>query len=292
MRFGEDLSGVGVRAPKALFVVSAFIAVSSVQAAAVSLNPVGDGWVGASPVSSAVDVQGSGFVLAQPNPTDPASFVFSEFGAYRLTKADQVSQFGSRDLTLTYSVSGLLDPATGGLLFTAGAFNLYADSNANFGATSNNPFVVFGANDGELIASFSIGSGGGTAYGQVQMIGQAIAGSVRPGYFFSAAGEDLSVSGNLEFVVDIGNVIDLAPSVTVVSEIVCKASGFPGPGCNGSEYANTPYYFVVKDGGLATLSTSSAVPEPGSLALTLFGLTGVGAFSRRSRKRERPAAAT
>ena len=282
-------SAVRRRCLGAVFLLCSLAAFSTAHASVASLNVAGDGWAGAMPVSAPVNVQGSGFVLAQPNPGNPASFVFSELGAYRLTQPDGVSALGSRDLTLTYSVSGLLDPVTGGLSFSSGAFSLYADTQFNFASSSSNPLVVFGANDGDLIASFQIGSGGGFAYGGVHMAGQAIAGTIRPGYFFSAAGDDLSVSGNLQFVVDIGNVLDDAPSATVVSEIVCKGFGFPGPGCDSSSYANTPYYFVVKDGGLASLSSADAVPEPGSMALALFGLTGVGAFVRRTRKSESPA---
>ena len=288
MMSGNSASRVRGLCLSAVFLVCSLAALSTAQASVVSLNVAGNGWAGAIPVSAPVNVQGSGFVLAQPNPVNPASFVFSELGAYRLTQPDGLSPLGSRDLTLTYSVSGLLDPLTGGLIFSGGAFSLYADAQFNFASSSSNPLVVFGANDGDLIASFQIGSGGGSAYGRVHMAGQAIAGSILPGYFFSAAGDDLSVSGDLQFVVEIGNVIDDAPSATVVSEIVCKGFGFPGPGCDGSNYFNTPYYFVVKDGGLATLSSADAVPEPGGMALALLGLTGVGAFTRRARRREKP----
>jgi len=283
MKFGTAVLNSRTRSlcSNAMFVLCSMAAVTAAQASAVSLNVAGDGLAGAIAYSQGLNVQGSGFVLAQASATGVS---FSELGAYQMVQADGTSPIGSRDVTLLYSAGGQIDPLTGALSFTSGAFNLYADMNINFASASSDPVVIFGANDGDLIASFQISSGNGTPYGQVHMTGQAVAGSIRPGYFFSSSGDDLSLSGNLQFVIDIGNVLDDAPSAAVVSEIVCKATGLPLPGCDGTPYFNTPYSFVVKDGGLATLSSADVVPEPGSMALALFGLTGVGAFARRSRR--------
>lgn len=266
---------------KTALAIAALAGVSSAQAGIVQFNPTGAGSAGAIPVTSAINVNGSGFVLTLPNPYDPTSFLFSETGAYQLTQPDGSSPIGAHDITLTYSVMGILNPQNGALSFSTGAFNLYSDATFNFGTGSNNPSVVYGANDGPLIASFLISPGFGNASGNVHLQGAAIAGSILPGYFFSSSGIDLSVTGNLQFAVDIGNDIDLAPSATVVSELVCKAAAFPDPGCSGGDYSNTPYYFVVSDGGATSLST---IPEPGSGSLVFAGIAGLGLLSRRSRK--------
>lgn len=268
----------------AAIAVAALAVASSAQASVIEFNPSGTGFPGAIPVSSGIDVHGSGFVATGPDPSNPGSYIFSETGAYQLTQADHTSPIGTRDITLTYSVMGAVNPGTGALSFTAGSFNLYSDPTFNFGSTSSNPSVVFGANDGVLIASFLISGGTGQANGTVHLNGDAIAGSIRSGYFFSSSGEDLSLSGKLQFAVDIGNKI-VSPTANEISEIICKTSVYPIPGCGGGDYANTPYYFAVRDGGAVSLSSS--VPEPGSLALAFAGLMGLGLSSRRARKEQR-----
>lgn len=264
--------------------LAALIGAPSALASVIQFNTSGAGSTGAMLVDSAIGVHGTGFVMVQPDPTNPMGYVFSETGAYQLTQADGSTPIGAHDVTLAYSVTGALNPVTGALSFTTGFFNLYSDPIFNFGTASDNPAVVFGANDGALIASFLISAGTGSASGNVHMEGDAIAGSIRTGFFFSSIGEDLSQSGRLHFDLDINNVADLSPSGTAISELVCKASHFPGPGCNGTDYFNTPYYFVVTDGGTAFLSTP--VPEPGSMALAFAGLAGLGFSSRRSSRKK------
>ena len=266
----------------AAIAVTALAGVSSAQASVIKFNPSGTGFPGAIPASPGIDAHGSGFVTTGPDQSNPGNYVFSETGAYQLTQADRTSPIGTRDITLMYSVMGAVNPGTGALNFTGGSINVYSDSAFNFGSASSNPSVVFGANDGVLIASFLLSGGSGQANGTARFNGNAIAGSIRSGYFFSSTGEDLSQTGNLQFAVDIENIV-VSPTANEISEIICKTSAYPIPGCNGGNYANTPYYFAVRDGGTVNLSTT--VPEPGSMALAFAGLMGLGLSSRRARKK-------
>ena len=262
--------------------VTALVGVSSAQAGVIEFNPSGTGFPGAIPASSGIDVHGSGFVTMGQDQNNPGNYIFSERGAYQLVQTDHTSPIGTHDITLTYSIMGAVNPATGALSFTAGSFNLYSDPTFNFGTASSNPSVVFGANDGVLIASFLISGGSGQANGNAYFNGNAIADSIRSGYFFSSTGEDLSLTGNLHFSVDIGNSV-VSPTTNELSELICKNPVFPTPGCGQGNYANTPYYFAVRDGGTVNLSTT--VPEPGSMALAFAGLMGLGFSSRRTRKK-------
>lgn len=268
----------------ATIAVTAIAGVSSAHAGVIELNPSGTGFAGAIPVSSGINAHGSGFVAMGPDLSNPANLIFSETGAYQLTKADGISPIGTHDITLTYSVVGTLELQTGALNFTAGSFNLYSDPTFNFGTTNSNPSVIFGANDGTLIASFLISSGRGMPNNTVHLNGDATTGSIRSGYFFSSTGEDLSLTGNLQFAVDIGNMV-VSPTANEISEIICKTSAYPVPGCGAGDYANTPYYFAVRDGG--TVNLSSTIPEPGSMALAFAGLMGLGLSSRRAKNSSR-----
>src|ERR1035437_7663902 len=229
---------------KIALVFAAMIGASSAQAGYIQVNSSGTGLAGATALTSPIAVNGSGFVATQANPGNPLAPFFSEVGAYQLTQADGVSLLGSHDLTLAYLITGTVDMLTG-IASSSGSFNLYSDANFNFGSASADPSNMFGATDGTLIGSFRIASGIGAANGTMHLTGSAIAGALLSGYFFSETGEDLSQSGNLQFDINIGNHIDLNPSATVISEIICKPSGYQVPGCVGGNYENTPFFFAV-----------------------------------------------
>jgi hypothetical protein len=222
---------------------------------------------------------GSGFVVLQANPADAGNPFFMETGAYELTQPDGVTPLGMRDLTLTYTVGGSVNLMTGVVTFSGGVASLFADDAFNFGSASSDPGVVLGANDGTRVASFAIASGGGFGGGQIHLEGTSF-GPLAPGYVFVGS-TDLALAPAIHFDADIGNAINLAPSATLVTELACKG-GFPGPGCNGTPYENTPYYFIVSDGASVVLS---AVPEPSSVTLFLSGLAGIALFAIRRNRR-------
>lgn len=69
------------------------------------LNPEGSGASGAVPIT-ALNVGGVGFVQIIPDSSNPTQFTFLEHGAYQAVQSDGTTPFGTRDLTITYSVSG------------------------------------------------------------------------------------------------------------------------------------------------------------------------------------------
>ena len=99
------------------------------------------------------------------------------------------------------------------------------------------------------------------------------------GYLFDANGQDLASADNVLMQLAIYNQPTL-PDALLVSEIVCGMAGSTGPGCDGSAFANTPFAFVVSDGGSLALSS---VPEPGSLGLLLAGLGMIPVVAKRRR---------
>jgi opacity protein-like surface antigen len=121
------------------------------------INPDGTG-AGSATTVSTLDVGGAGFVQILPD-IDGPTFQFVEHGAYQVLKA-----FGTRDLTVTYSVSGTGDfwnPAA--LRFTSGAIDLYADPISDFASAASN----YGADNGTHVARFSVFDGGVTPFGMV-----------------------------------------------------------------------------------------------------------------------------
>lgn len=247
------------------------------HANAVLFDPSGAGNVNAVAMADS-GLYGNGFVTTIGNTQNASQFYFIEQGAYHLSQTTFASVQNNHDITALYSVIGIGTLGSTQLSFVGGSVALYADSNFNFGTASPNSPVVFGANDGTQIATFAITGGGGYAGVGAQVQGQAVTGSVAQGYFFAQDGSDLAQSGAINVSLNIANSIDYVPSATVVSEIVCKASQFPGAGCDGTPYANSPYYFTVADAGTVTLTTS--VPEPTTGVLISAGLIALAAVRR------------
>lgn len=235
------------------------------------INTSGLGLTGATAVSE-VQVGGVGFIQLQP--LSETKFSFIEHGAYRLAMP------GTQEITVTYSVGGsglFANPFA--LHFNSGSINLFADPNFDFATDAS----TYGADNGTFLGSFSIFDGGVTQTGMVKLSARLDMGSLLSGYFFDADGKDLANAGNVLMQLGVFNETT-TPDALLVSEIVCGLSGYAGPGCDGTPYANSPMAFTVRDGGMVSLA---AVPEPGTSALLVAGL-GLIPFAMR---RRRPAAA-
>lgn len=237
----------------------------------VLINTVGTGVSAALTTSPSVLTYGSGYIETAPS---GAGSTFVEHGAYRLIGADGVSPFGAQDITAVYSLFGRANDATSPVGVSGGQIDLYADANFDFGTAGLDPSVVFGANNGRLIASFNVASGvfyptSATSFaGSVSA--QAIAGSMASGYFFSANQDDLAFSNALMLTLNVASSINFAPTAAELTDIVCKQSGTCVAPAAGA--------FTVRDQGTVILT---AVPEPASYAMLLAGLGLLGMAARR-----------
>jgi hypothetical protein len=261
---------------QALYVLALALSTQVVQAAPLwQINPEGTGQSGASTVST-VNAGGVGFVQILPNVNNASTFTFVEHGAYQVLQSDGVTPFGTKDLTVAYSISGIGSfIGAFALQFTSGTIDMYADPVFNFATSATN----YGVDDGTHLATFNVFDGGLNASGLVTVKANAVANSLLPGYLFAADGSDLAAHNNVLLELGVFNK-QATPDDLLVSGVVCGLAAYTGPGCNGTPFSNSPMAFTVSDGGFATITS---VPEPTTISLLLAGL-GLIAFSAKRRK--------
>jgi hypothetical protein len=253
-------------------------------------NPVGTGFSTGQTVKEYLDVNGNAFI--QLTGTSASTFSFVEHAVFNIVQADSNGKlfpvkYPGGNITATFEANGT-GTFNGAFQFTGGTINLYQDTTDNYGTSD----VVYGANDGKLIASFDVLMGGGgnvdasgnpISNGQVTVFAKADAGDLASGYFFRKNGADLSSESILSFAFTNANgVSNDGLDSTLVSEVACQFAGFSGPGCGTGTYANAPgQYFFVSNNGQFKLAE---VPEPGSLALFGIAMLGAGVTMRKRNK--------
>ncbi|MCB1937917.1 MAG: VPLPA-CTERM sorting domain-containing protein [Rhodocyclaceae bacterium] len=268
------------------FAVAVFMAAAPAAQASSGwyLNPEGSGIDGASFVSS-LNVGGYGFIEQSVSRTHWFALDFEEHGAYQVLDATGTAPFGSHDITVSYAVSGYV--GLFGSDFTAGTIDIYSDAVFDFGSTN----AQFGANNGTLIASFSVDSGQiDPLNGQAALQASVVGGSVASGYFFDINGVDLAGRDDFSFSLGVQNSVIDPSGTNVVGEIACEQAGFTGRGCNGRPYRASFLnlgYSTVQDVGVVSfnipdsnLANVAVVPEPTSALMMLSGLLGIGAWRR------------
>ena len=250
-------------------------------------NPNGGGFASGQKINEYLDVNGNAFIQLTPSGTN--SFSFVEHAVFNISQADSNAKlfpmnYAGGNISAVFEATGTGN-FNGAFSFTGGSISIYQNPVAQYGSTAG----TYGANLGNLIASFNVLAGGGgvvdasgrpISNGQVSVIASADAGALKEGYFFNSKGKDLATESILSFAFTNANNV-ANPSKTLVSELVCEFSGFKGNGCK----KNTTYknkageYFLFSNNGQFKLATE--VPEPGSLALFGIAMLAAGVAVRK-----------
>jgi len=254
-------------------------------------NPVGGGYSSGQTIKEYLDVNGNAFI--QLTATGSNTFNFQENAVFNIGQADSNGQFfpvnfPGGNITATFAATGT-GTFNGAFQFNGGTINIWQNPTNNvYGSTTG----IYGADQGNLIASFDVLVGGGgnvdasgnpISNGQVTVYAKASAGDLTPGYFFRSNGQDLSSEDILSFAFTNANGVTNFTD-NLVSEVACQFGGYTGAGCTtGTTYANVPgQNFFVGNNGQFKLAE---VPEPGSLALFGIAMLGAGVAARKRNKK-------
>jgi hypothetical protein len=266
------------------------------------LHPVGG--VDAQKISQYLNVDGDAFIQIAPTSPGSSTFSFNEHAVFNVSQADSNAQlfpvnYPHAFITATFQGTG--HGVFGSTFsFDSGAINIYQNSVSQYTSTTG----IYGADQGNLIATFQVDAGGGGSVdgtgnplsnGEIKVFAEAKApNGLKAGYFFrDSSGTDLSTQDVLSFAFTNANGLydktkpngGLPPNL--VGELACQYSGYKGAGCTptadpekySGSYADVAgdHFFVANSGQFKL----AEVPEPTSIALFGIAIFGAGLASRK-----------
>jgi hypothetical protein len=250
-------------------------------------NPNGGGLSGAQTINEYLDVNGNSFI--DLNATGNNKFSFTEHSVFNIPQADSNGalfpiNYPGGNITATFEAYGT-GTFNGGFTFAGGTINIYQNTtNGAYGTSAG----YYGANLGNLIATFDVMAGGGgkvdqignpISNGQVTVNAMAGEGDLMAGYFFDKSGKDLSTQSVLSFAFTNANPLQQTTQL-MIDEIACQFAGL-GEGCTIGTTDTGRSFFLGTNGQFKL----AEVPEPGSLALFGIAMLGAGVVSRKRAKK-------
>lgn len=251
-----------------------------------------------------INISGIGYAeIYDTNAPADLEGTFSNWGVWKATSSDYAGETfpdlngdNTNDVELTgiYQFGG--DAVLGGdLTFKTGTLSIYLDdlTNENYGTVESgsgytNPIgdSVYGADDGLLIATFSLISGTGVisesgeiteSMDNVNIVYES--NFLRAGYWVTADGTDLSTLDPIEWVMGFSNTTAVTgpPQDAIIAELYTEYAVETGAN-QGPEFSPPEAVYMTNNGEFKL----AVVPEPTTFLLFGFSLIGLAGISRRN----------